>query len=443
MALQPYRDTNHLLRDVPLPDMVLLRQRFPRPRVEDIPATVHSVLDASYLRQKITPGARIAVAVGSRGVASIALLVRSLVAQLRQYGADPFIVPAMGSHGGATPEGQYEVLQSLGVKEEYIGAPIISSLEVDQLGELANGLPVYIDRAAHQADGIILINRVKPHTDFGAPIESGLAKMTAIGLGKHKGALAIHSWGVEGLAVHIPSVAQYAATHAAILGGLAVIENGYDEVAELVFVPSDGIGTEVERTLLERAKSMMPRLPWDTLDVLVVDELGKNISGSGMDPNIVGRMRLGEQKSTAASITNIAILDVTEASHGNAIGAGLADFTTARLMEKADIQSWYINCLTAGVIAMNSGKLPMVFETDREAVAAALRSSGRPDITKVTIARIKNTLSLEYILASRNSLDSLRADSDVEQIGALHPFAVATDQSLVPFMEIVQQVMAV
>src|SRR5581483_10906106 len=220
-------------------------------------------------------------------------------------------------------EGQQEILSSLGVTEEYIDAPIISSLEVDTLGTLPNGLPVYIDRAANQADGIIAVNRIKPHTDFTAPIESGLAKMLAIGLGKHAGALNIHAWGYEGLMQHLPEVAKFTVAHARILFGLAIIENAYDEVAEIEVVQPEGIGNEHEQSLLERAREMMPRLPWDELDVLVVDKIGKNISGAGMDPNIGGRQRRG-QKASATQITNITVHDITDESHGNAIGIGNA-----------------------------------------------------------------------------------------------------------------------
>jgi Lactate racemase N-terminal domain len=436
MSLRPFQDTNGILQGVPLPDLVLLRQRFPRPRVSDVSAAIVSALDGADAEAKIQPGARIAITVGSRGIAEIASIVRALVARLRDYGAVPFIIPAMGSHGRATPEGQQEVLTSLGVTEEFVAAPIISSLDVDVLGTLPNGMPVHIDRAAQAADGIIVLNRIKPHTDFSAPIESGLSKMVAIGLGKHAGALTMHAWGIEGLSVYISEAAKFAVAHSAILFGLAVVENAYDEVAEIVLVQPEGIGNEPERVLLERAKAMMPRLPWDTLDVLVVDELGKNISGAGMDPNIIGRIRCGEQKETAAQITNIAVLDVTEASHGNAIGLGLADFTTARLLDKLDTQAVYINCLTAGIIAMDSGKIPITLETDREAVAAAIRSSGRPDPTKVTLARIQNTLKLEYILASSASLEHIRSGSDVEMLSSPIPFDVRVDGSFVPFEHI-------
>jgi Lactate racemase N-terminal domain len=433
MSLHAYQDRSQLLHAVPLPPMMLLRQRFQRPLLADVASAVADALATDELTAKITPGARIAIAVGSRGVANIALITRALVATFRRYGADPFVVPAMGSHGGATAEGQRSVLESLGVTEAYIEAPIISSLDVDQLGTLPNGLPVYLDHVANTADGIFVVNRVKPHTDFSAPIESGLSKMLAIGLGKHKGAITVHSWGLDGLTVQLPEVAKYTIAHSKILGGLAVVENAYDEVAELAFVSPEGIGNEHERVLLERAKSLMPRLPWDTLDVLVIDEMGKDISGAGMDPNIIGRMRWGDQKATAAEITSIAVLDLTEPSHGNAIGLGFADFTTTRLFEKIDSESLYINTLTAGVIALNSGKVPMVLRTDREAISAAIRTCGRPNMADVCLARIKNTLSLEYILASATSLDQLRPSSDVELIGTLQPFGLNGDGSAIFF----------
>ncbi len=441
MAFHPYHDSNNLLTQVPLPDLVLLRQSFPRPRLSDIAATVVKVLEEGEVAARITPGARIAIGAGSRGVANIALIIRTLVATLRRYGAVPFVFPAMGSHGGATPEGQVEMLTSLGVTEESVGAAIVSSLEVDLLGSLPGGLPIYIDRAAHSADGIILVNRIKPHTDFDAPIESGLAKMAVIGMGKHKGALTMHSWGLEGLTVHIPEAARFVVQRAAILFGLAVIENAYDEVAEITFVAPEGIGTEPERVLLERAKSLMPRLPWETLDVLVIDEMGKNISGAGMDPNIIGRMRWGKQKATATDISSIAVLDLTAASHGNAIGLGLADFTTQHVLEKVDTQAFYINSITAGVIALNSAKIPMVLETEREAIGAAIRSCGRPDLTQVRLACIKNTLNLEYILASEPALQDLRTDSNVEVLSKTYPFPIQPDLTLTPFERILSVIL--
>ncbi|GCE30752.1 hypothetical protein KDA_62360 [Dictyobacter alpinus] len=439
MALQPYKDTYHIFDSVPLPPLQLVRQRFPRPRAQDIPEAVSLALASQAVATQLKPGARIAIAVGSRGIADLPLIIRSLITNLKHTGAEPFIVPAMGSHGGASAEGQREVVESLGVTEAYCGAPIISSMDVDQLGSLSNGMPVYLDRAAHTADGIIIVNRIKPHTDFSAPIESGLSKMLAIGLGKHQGALTVHSWGLNGLCVQVPEVAKFSVAHAPILCGLAVIENAYDEVAEIVCVPPAGIGTEAERLLSERARSLMPRLPWDGLDVLVIDELGKNISGAGMDPNIIGRMRWGPQKETAVEVTAISVLRLTEPSHGNAIGLGLADFTTARLYEQIDSQSFYINSLTAGVIALNSSKVPVVLETEREAVAAAIRSCGRPDANQVQLVRIKNTLSLEYLLASPASLASIRSTADVELLGSTQPFYLAEDGTLPAFEDILRQ----
>lgn len=437
MNLHPFRDTPGLLGRVPMPDMVLLRQRFPRPRVNDVSAEVPISLERAGILERIPPGARIAVAVGSRGIAELASVVRALVGSVRQRDAEPFIVPAMGSHGGATPEGQREMLQSLGVTEEYTGAPIISSLEVDVLGTLANGMPIHIDRTAQDADGIIVVNRIKPHTDYKAPIESGISKMIAIGLGKHAGAITVHSWGVEGLTTHVPEVAKFVVSQANVLCGLAILENAYDEVAEIVALPPEGIGNEPEARLHARAQAMMPRLPWDSLDVLIIDELGKNISGAGMDPNIIGRMRCApEQKPTAAQITNITVHDLTDESHGNAIGLGMADFTTSRLIDKLDVQPFYINGLTAGVIAMNSLKIPMMLPTDRDAIAAAIRTCGRPDFTQVCLARIKNTLRLEYVLASVNSLDHLRSDSNVEVLGSPMPFGLEADDTLTPFERI-------
>jgi hypothetical protein len=438
MQFSPFVDEFGLLRSVPLPHVRLLRQRFARPRLEDVGAATVKELKASEIARGLPVGARIAIAVGSRGVAEIATIVRSLVGWLRAVGVEPFIVPAMGSHGGATPAGQIEVLESLGVTEAFTGAPIVSTLEVDLLGRLPNGLPVHIDRAAHAADGIIAVNRIKPHTDFGAPIESGLSKMLAIGLGKHAGAITVHSWGIDGLSQQVPAVARYMVEQTKILCGVAVLENAYDEVAEVVVVPPAGIGTEQEVQLTERARTMMPRLPFVELDVLVVDKLGKNISGSGMDTNIIGRIRMAEQKATAASITNIAVLDLTEESHGNAIGLGLADFTTARLLNKLDTQALYVNALTAGVIAMNSAKIPITLATDQAAVAAAIRSAGRPDFARVRLARIESTLSLEYLLVSESCLEEIRSGSLIEVLSPPLPLSVEPDGALTSFAQMYQ-----
>jgi hypothetical protein len=440
MNLHPFHDTPGLLGEVPLPEMVLLHQHFPRPRVNDIEAAVAGALEQAELTNELRLGARVAIAVGSRGIAEIATVVRVLVASLRRSGVDPFIIPAMGSHGGATVEGQLSVLTSLGVTEANMGAPIISSLEVDLLGTLPCGLPVYIDREANAADGIIVVNRVKPHTDFNAPIESGLSKMVVIGMGKHAGAIALHSWGVEGLDHYLPEAAKFVVAHARILGGLAIVENAFDEVAEVAMVPPAGIGDEMERQLLRRAKELMPRLPWDNLDVLVIDKMGKNISGAGMDPNIIGRIRNADaQKPTAARITNITVHDLTEESHGNAIGLGMADFTTVRLLDKIDLQSTYINGLTAGVIALDSIKIPIALPTDREAVTAAIRTCGCSDASQVHLVRIENTLKLEYILASANSLEHIRAGSEIEVIGVPIPFPLEADGTLTTFASLVHE----
>ena len=440
MNLHPFHDTPGLLGEVSLPEMVLMHQRFPRPRVNDIEAAVAGAWERAELTKDLRLGARVAIAVGSRGIAEIATVVRVLVASLRRYGIEPFIIPAMGSHGGATAEGQLSVLTSLGVTEANMGAPIVSSLEVDLLGKLPCGLPVYIDRAANAADGIIVVNRVKPHTDFNAPIESGLSKMVVIGLGKHAGAIATHSWGVEGLDHYLPEAAKFAVARARILGGLAIVENAFDEVAEVAMVPPEGIGDELERQLLRRAKELMPRLPWDNLDVLVIDKMGKNISGAGMDPNIIGRIRnADEQKPTAARITNITVHDLTEESHGNAIGLGNADFTTTRVLDKLDLQSMYINGLTAGVIALDAIKIPIALPNDREAVAAAIRTCGRPASSQVHLARIESTLNLEYVLASTNSLEHMRGGSEIEVVGSPIPFPLEADGTLTTFARVVHE----
>ena len=277
-----------LLQEVVLPRMVKIRQTFPAAEISDVPAALCEALSQSGQLDRIQPGMRIAIAVGSRGVDQIPVLVGVTVAELKKRGAEPFVIPAMGSHGGATADGQAEVLDHLGVTEEAVGCPIVSSMEVVEISRLANGLPVFIDKHAFEADGIVLINRVKPHTAFRGPNESGLAKMIAIGLGKQKGAETCHAYGFKHMAAHVPAVALETIAKAPILFGIGTVENAYDHVAKIVVAGADEL-IEIDKKLLVEAKAAMPRIPFSPIDALVIDEIGKDISGDGMDPNITGR----------------------------------------------------------------------------------------------------------------------------------------------------------
>lgn len=389
------------LDHIPLPLMYPATVRFPADRVADVGAAVQDALAAGGILARLRPGMRVAVGVGSRGIAEIAAIARAAVAALRRAGTEPFIIPAMGSHGGATAQGQRAILAELGVTEETTGAPVYASMEVVELARLPQGIPVNMDRHAYEADATLLINRIKPHTDFRGPIESGLAKMCVIGLGKIHTAEAIHAHGPTGLRDLMPQAARLVVEQGRVVGGLAVLENAYHQVAEIVGVPPEGIGGEAEAALLARARTLMPSLPFARLDVLVVDEMGKNISGAGMDTNIIGRMWVpGVPEPERPQISAIAVLGLTAESHGNAVGLGLADVITERLLAAINWDDTLINALTSGVFALRRMKIPWVAPDDAAAIRLALRLCGRPDPEHALLARIRSTLHLGEIWIS-------------------------------------------
>jgi hypothetical protein len=384
--------------EVPLPHFRRLRQRFPRPVVSDIPAAVAHAMDSQGGAAKLGDGRRVVITAGSRGIARIPEVLSAVVAQVRRYGGSPVLVPAMGSHGRATAEGQRELLAELGITPESVGAPIEATMEVVHLGDLPNGMPVYMDRIAAAADAILVVNRVKPHTDFRGTWESGLGKMIAIGLGKRKGADTVHRYGPDGLRDLLPQMARMAVEKKPIAMGVAIVENAYDEVADIVGVPPSGIAGPEEAALLVRARDLMASLPFEEIDVLIVDEMGKNITGAGMDPNILGRMKVfGTPDMPKPRIRVVTVHDITKESHGNATGIGLADVTTRRLVDKVDFEATYINGLTSGLGAIYRICLPVVAPDDRAAVLTALRVCGRHDPAGARVVRIKNTLKLEEI----------------------------------------------
>lgn len=346
----------------------------------------------------IKPGARIAIAVGSRGITNLVTMVKTVIDSVKQRGGNPFIVPAMGSHGGANAAGQTAVLASLGITGESMGIPILSSMDVVELprGDLDNR--VYMDRHSYNSDGVILINRVKPHTDYRGPHESGLAKLCVVGLGKHAQALEIHSRGVEGLRDLVPATARRIIATGKIIMGLAVIENARDETALIKGLKPGAIMRE-EPALLQQARKNMPSLPVDRLDVLIIDRMGKDISGTGIDPNIIGRIRIrGQQDPDTPCIKNIVVTDITPASHGNALGVGLADIITRNLFEKIDFHATYENIFTTTFL--ERGKIPVVAETTARALEVALSASGPPPPGEERIMRIKDTLHLVEMYVS-------------------------------------------
>ncbi len=383
------------------PKMVRLTQELYQAPLgeEGVVAAVRREFQKLNLGSKIGPGQTVALGAGSRGVASINLIIKTLVGEVRALRAEAFVFPAMGSHGGGTAEGQRGVLESLGLTEEYLGCPIKSSLEVVELGLSPSGLPVYLDKNASQADAIIVTNRVKPHTNFRGHIESGLMKMLAIGTGKHTQALAIHAYGTVGLRDYMPEVARTILERAPVVAGFAVLEDAYHNASRIVGIAP----SEIERTeerLLEEARQILPKLPVKELDLLVVEKIGKNISGTGMDTNIVGRCRLLDLVAfPEPNIKCIIALDLTDETHGNATGMGLADLTTRRLADKIDWKATYTNCITGQ--GPQQAALPIVCETDQEAIRLALDYLIGPiALDQARIIRIKDTLSMSEIEVS-------------------------------------------
>ncbi|UCH37328.1 MAG: DUF2088 domain-containing protein, partial [Candidatus Bathyarchaeota archaeon] len=349
------------------PRMIEVKQHIPSPELEDYVAVIKDELKKKNLSQKIKPGSKIAITAGSRGIAHYAEILTTIVQEVKQAGGTPFLVAAMGSHGGATPKGQLQVLQSLGITSDTVGAPIYSSMEVDEVGRLENGAAVYVDRTALKADGIIVVGRVKPHTDFKGLIESGLLKMLAIGLGKQKGAEMIHWYKTEGYHKLISAAAKLIIKKAPILLGLAIVENAKHKIALVKALNPEEFERE-EMKLLKKAKHLLARLPLKEIDVLIVDEIGKNFSGVGMDTNVIGRFWIpGESDPRTPKINRIVVLGLSDETHGNAIGIGLADLTTRRVISNIDYDSTFVNCLTTGFT--DQAKIPIFLPNDRDAIS--------------------------------------------------------------------------
>jgi hypothetical protein len=390
------------------PRMVEIQQKISSSKIEDYVSAIRDELRKKTLHNRIKPGWKIAITAGSRGIAHYPEILATIVDEIKRASGKPFLVPAMGSHGGATPKGQIQVLKSLGITSETIGAPIHSSMEVDEVGRLDNNAPVYVDRIALKADGIIVVGRVKPHTDFKGKIESGLMKMMTIGLGKQKGAETIHWYQSEGYHRLIPAAAKLIMKKAPILLGLAVVENAYHEIAIVKALEPDEIEQE-EMKLLEKAKELLARLPFKAIDLLIIEEIGKDISGEGMDTNVTGRFWLpGESDPKAPKIKRIVVLDLSEGTHGNAIGIGLADITTKRVMSKIDYDATFVNSLTEG--STETGKIPIFLPNDHDAIATALRTCGPIEPRNAKIVRIKNTLELQKFWISESLAEIVKSN---------------------------------
>ncbi|MBR0150711.1 MAG: DUF2088 domain-containing protein [Synergistaceae bacterium] len=396
-----------LLADVKIPRMFRAEQRFPRESItpSDIPAKIHAELSREPFNGKIMPGMNIAITAGSRGVANVAIITRAICDFVRSRGAIPFVVPAMGSHGGATAEGQLEVLAGYGITSESMGCEIRSSMEVVHLGISDTGQNVYIDRNAYESDGIIVSCRLKPHNAFRGKYESGPCKMLAVGLGKQKGAEQVHGAGMGHIAENIPSIAKVIIDKAPVLFALPCIENAYDETCRIEAIDAQDIMTR-EPELLRFAFSQMPEIIAGECDVLIVDETGKNYSGTGVDPNITGTFST-QYASGGVKVQRTCFLRLSESSHGNALGVGLADVITRRFYEAIDPEKMYPNCITSTVLA--SARIPCVVATDKEAVQMCLRTCAGIDHERPRVIRIPNSLHIGHIMMSEAYYDDVIA----------------------------------
>ncbi len=407
---------NALLKDIPLPRLVRIEATFERPVLADITQAFLAKFRASHVLEKIRPGMRVAIGAGSRGISNLPLVTRLLIEELKRAGAQPFIFPAMGSHGGATPEGQRAVLERMGFTEKTMGAQIQATMDVVQVGTTPDGLPAYVDAIASQADGIVVVNRIKPHTTFRGQIESGLVKMIVIGVGKQKGAETCHSLGYGRMEKNLLALGHATIASGKILFGVGLVENAYHETCRIDVIP----GTEIEAQeplLLAEARRLMPTVPIHALDVLVIDEVGKNISGTGFDTNVVGRYPTPDVVLTPRDprITRIAVLNITEVSEGNGTGLGIADFTTERVFRKFNFIETYCNLLTS--TTTSAARIPMVLRNDRQAIQAAIKTCLIGDPRRVRLARIKNTLSVDSMLISENLVEEARVNPTISVVG--------------------------
>jgi hypothetical protein len=398
--------------------MTRVRQQLPDEHIGDVAGAVREALAQGGLRERVCPGRRVAITAGSRGIADIATVIRAVIEELRAAGAEPFVVPAMGSHGGATVDGQRAVLSEYGITEAEVGAPILATMDTVEVGTLGDGTPCYMDRHAFEADAVVVVGRVKAHTAFRSDIESGLCKMLAIGLGKQRGAETNHA---RGLKETIPAVASVILGAGKVALGLGLVENAYHKLHTIRAVVPEGF-LDADRELLRLANALLPRVPFEQLDLLIVDELGKNVSGSGMDYNVVGMWRrIGGEKRPL--FQRIAVLRMTPQSEGNGLGVGIADFTTRNLFDQLDLQKTYMNGLTAG--ALDAIKIPVVLGSDREACEAALKAANPAGPPRV--AWIKNTLELQELLVSEALLPEVATISTLAVVGP--PSELAFDDS--------------
>lgn len=410
------------IEEITIPRFVRVRQRYDDRKITDLAGVLTEQLERQPCKDQVK-GKRIAVTVGSRGIPDNLLIVKTICDTLKRWGAEPFVVPAMGSHGGGTVEGNLEVLSGYGITEENLGVPILASMEVVPVGTIDDGAqtPVYCDKYAAEADGIVVYNKVKPHTDFKGEHESGLLKMIAIGLAKHQGCSWFHKQGFDTFAERIPMVAKMFLEKMPVLFGVGVIQNAYDDISDIGVFAREKI-VEGDKTLLEKARANFPRFLFDNIDVLIVDRIGKNISGEGADPNVTGRGFMPYFKDDFHT-KRLFIRGLSEQSHHNACGLGLADITTRRCLNSVDWESTWINLTTNTMI--DGGKIPMYQNSDYDALRLAIRTCTKIRYDEARIVRIKDTLSLNEFEVSANMKEELEQIPNVEILS--QPYELAFD----------------
>lgn len=421
------------MQDNQLPRMLRVRQTFDRTVLVDVAGHIVDRINALAPRLDVKPGQSVAIACSSRGLSNYPTIVKAVVSALKQKKLQPFIIPAMGSHGAATAEGQKRVLEHLGIYETEIGAPIKSSLEVVKIGETEDRLPVFMDKLASEADHMVLINRIKKHTEFDHEFESGLIKMMAIGLGKQEGAATYHEAMLTYGYPHVLlTVARKVMEHSNLLFGVGSVENGYGQTAKIGICPREKI-EEMEKELLKSAKAYAPGLPFDEADIIIIDEMGKDISGTGFDTKVVGRIGLPlvTPDPESPSIKRIVVCDLTEGSEGNAVGVGNADVITRSLLDKIDMDALNINTITG--VCPEMGKIPLTMRNDKEAIEIAIKCVGLIPRNKLKIIRIKNTSVLSEVEVSEAYAKELASRSDLEIMGEKRPMAFDADGNLQPF----------
>lgn len=411
---------------VKLPNMVTVHQAYDRQKVEDLAGTVRSRIVAAVKNPEEYRGKRIAITAGSRGIPDSDVILRTMCELLKEWGASPFIVPAMGSHGGATAEGQKEMLAGYHITEETMGVPVLSSMEVVQY-DTFNSIPLYCDKYAFESDGIVIFNKVKPHTDFRGKHESGLAKMIAIGIAKHAGAAMFHSFGFSRFAELIPGVAEKFIATGKLAFGLGVVQNAYDDICTVEACTAENF-METDAYLLVQAKERMAKFKFDDIDLLIIDEIGKNISGNGHDPNVVGR-NISRSFTDVLRLQKLFVRSITPESHGSGCGLSCADMTTRACLNSVDWEVTWANCMTTGLL--DSGVIPIYSNTDKEAIAICLQTCHNIDRENPRVARIKNTLEMETVQVSEALYASIKDMEGISFVSGPEPMRFTADGTLI------------